>query len=112
MRDAMNVRRLTAIDMYGTRGTTRRRRIVMAEFIAYAIRLSRPGAVEAELADTDTGRELRRYSLLQFWAPVPLALVGFAVRDILTSRIVQQRGGEGNTDPDSASRERQAADAE
>jgi hypothetical protein len=30
----MNVRRLAAIDMYGIRGTTRRRRIVLAEFVA------------------------------------------------------------------------------
>jgi hypothetical protein len=29
----MNVRRLAAIDMYGTRGTTRRRRIILAEFV-------------------------------------------------------------------------------
>ena len=30
----MNVRRLAAIDMYGTRGTARRKRIVLAEFTA------------------------------------------------------------------------------
>ena len=29
----MTVRRLAAIDMYGTRGTTRRRRIILAEFL-------------------------------------------------------------------------------
>ncbi|MEU8114990.1 hypothetical protein [Micromonospora sp. NPDC048947] len=29
----MNVRRLAAIDMYGSRGTTRRRRIILAEFL-------------------------------------------------------------------------------
>ena len=29
----MNVRRLAAIDMYGLHGTTRRRRIVLAEFV-------------------------------------------------------------------------------
>lgn len=29
----MNVRRLAAIDMYGARGTTRRRRIILAEFV-------------------------------------------------------------------------------
>jgi hypothetical protein len=149
---AVNVRRFAAIDMYGTRGTTWRRRIITAEFIAgaigmvafgiwlacdatslggrlfgvwavgaglnyaplaaYAIRLSRPGAVEAELAGTDTGRELRRYSLLVFWIAVPLALVGFAVRDVLTSRVLRQRSGEGNADLDSASRDRQATDAE
>jgi hypothetical protein len=122
----MNVKRLAAIDMYGTRGTVRRRRIIAAEFIlgtvgamafgvwltcvaaglgnrffgmwalgvglnyaplaAYAITLSRPGAIEAELDGTDTSRELRRYGLLQFWVAVPLALAGLAVRDILTNR--------------------------
>jgi hypothetical protein len=30
----VDVRRLAAIDMYGTRGTTRRRRIILAEFVA------------------------------------------------------------------------------
>lgn len=30
----VNVRRLAAIDMYGVRGTTRRRRIILAEFLA------------------------------------------------------------------------------
>jgi len=30
----VNVRRLAAIDMYGARGTTRRRRIILAEFVA------------------------------------------------------------------------------
>jgi hypothetical protein len=29
----MNVKRLAAIDMYGTRGSTRRRRIILAEFV-------------------------------------------------------------------------------
>ncbi|MBG6104326.1 hypothetical protein IW249_004740 [Micromonospora vinacea] len=29
----MNVRRLTAVDMYGSRGTTRRRWIILAEFL-------------------------------------------------------------------------------
>ena len=100
----MNVRRLAAIDMYGTQGTGRRRRITLAEFVAgvavsvafgtwlvayapgsgsrilgiwmigaglnyaplaaYAIGLSRPGALSAELAGVDAGRELRRYSVL------------------------------------------------
>lgn len=36
---AMNVRRLAAIDMYGTRGTARRRRIILAEFLAGAVAL-------------------------------------------------------------------------
>ncbi|TJZ94658.1 hypothetical protein [Actinacidiphila oryziradicis] len=96
----VNVRRLAAIDMYGTRGTTRRRRIILAEFVTgvvvlvvfgiwlvthasglgdralgiwligaglnyaplalYAIALSRPGALDAELVGVDTDQELRR----------------------------------------------------
>jgi hypothetical protein len=115
----MNVRRLAAIDMHGTQGTTRRRRIILAEFVAgvavsvafgiwlvasasglggrifgiwmigaglnyaplaaYAIALSRPGALSAELAGVDTGGELRRYSILQLWILVPFSLVVLAV---------------------------------
>jgi hypothetical protein len=130
----MNVRRLAAIDMHGTSGTMRRRRVIAAEFIAgtvaavafgswqlcavaspggqlfgawlvgaglnyaplavYAVMLSRPGALEAELAGTDTARELRRYTLWQFWAVVPLALVAFTIRDILTRSLARQRGNQ------------------
>ncbi|MEV7328390.1 hypothetical protein [Micromonospora sp. NPDC093244] len=43
----------------------------------YAIRLMRPGALDAELADVDTDRELRRYTVLQLWVFVPLSLVVF-----------------------------------
>ncbi len=122
----VNVRRLAAIDMYGARGTTRRRRIVLAEFAAgavvsvafgiwlaaytsslggrllgiwmigaglnyallaaYAIALSRSGALSAELAGVDTGRELRRYSVLQLWIFVPLSLVVLAVHTAVTRR--------------------------
>jgi hypothetical protein len=120
----MNVRRLAAIDMYGTRGTMRRRRIILVEFIAgvivaavfgiwllarasdigdrvfgvwvlgvalnyaplaaYAISLSRSGALDAELAGVETGLELRRYSILQLWIFVPLSLVVVVIRDALT----------------------------
>jgi hypothetical protein len=123
----MNVRRLAAIDMYGARGTTRRRRIILAEFAAgavfavafgiwlaanasgiagrvlgiwiigaglnyaplaaYAIALSRSGALDAELAGVDTGRELRRYSVLQLWIFVPLSLVVLAVRNAAIRRV-------------------------
>ncbi len=116
----MNVRRLAAIDMYGTRGTARRKRIILAEFTAalaatvalgawlvigasglgtrilgiwligaglnyaplaaFAISLSRPSALEAELANVDTGRELRRYSVLQLWILVPLSLIAMTVQ--------------------------------
>ncbi|MEU4399419.1 hypothetical protein [Micromonospora orduensis] len=122
----MDVRRLAAIDMYGTRGTVRRRRIILAEFLGgvvvmvalgswllastsgsgtrlvglwlvgaglnyaplagHAIALTRPGALDAELAGVDTDRELRRYTVLQLWVFVPLSLVVFAVRDTLTRR--------------------------
>lgn len=116
----MDVRRLAAIDMYGTRGTLRRRRIILTEFIAaltaamalgiwiettasslgarilgiwligaglnyaplaaHAIVLSRPGALDAELADVDTHQELRRYSILQLWIFVPLSLIVVAAK--------------------------------
>src|SRR5258708_27855237 len=46
-----------------------------APLAVYAILLSRPGALEAELADVDTGQELRRYSVLQLWILVPLSLI-------------------------------------
>jgi hypothetical protein len=122
----VNVRRLAAIDMYGARGTTRRRRIILAEFVAgaavlvafgiwlvadatgpggrifgiwmigaglnyaplaaYAITLSRPGTLNAELAGVDTGRELRRYSVLQLWILVPLSLVVLAVHTAVSRR--------------------------
>jgi hypothetical protein len=40
----MNVRRLAAIDMYGTRGTTRRRRIIMTEFLVGVVAMVAFGA--------------------------------------------------------------------
>jgi hypothetical protein len=46
-----------------------------APLAAYAIALSRSGALNSELAGVDTGRELRRYSVLQLWIFVPLSLV-------------------------------------
>ncbi|MFG1894317.1 hypothetical protein ACGFIP_09905 [Micromonospora zamorensis] len=122
----MNVRRLAAVDMYGTRGTARRRRIILAEFLVgvvamvslgiwllasssslggraiglwltgaglnyaplslHAIALMRPGALDAELTGVDVDRELRRYTVLQLWVFVPLALVVFAARDALARR--------------------------
>jgi hypothetical protein len=116
----VNVKRLAAIDMYGSRGTVRRKRVIQAEFTAglaatvalgiwlaveasglgarifgiwligagvnyaplavYAILLSRPGALEAELAGVETGQELRRYSVLQLWILVPLSLVAMTAQ--------------------------------
>lgn len=45
----------------------------------HAISLSRPGALEAELAGADIPAELRYYTRAQLWVFVPLALVLFAV---------------------------------
>ena len=115
----VNVKRLAAIDIYGTSGTKLRRCVILAEFAvalalmvalgvwlvveasspgtrvfgiwligaglnyaplaAYAVALSRPGALEAELAGVDTGRELRHYGILQLWILFPLSLVVIAV---------------------------------
>lgn len=114
----MDPRRLAAVDMYGTRGTLRRRRIILVEFVGglvaalafggwllssgdagnsvigalvigiglnyaplsvYAIRFSPHGALESELKDVDVQSELRRYSVLQFWAFVPLSLIVFDI---------------------------------
>ncbi|HEY3007703.1 MAG TPA: hypothetical protein VGJ63_06490 [Micromonosporaceae bacterium] len=122
----MSVRRLAAIDMYGARGTSRRQRIILAEFVigaivlvafgvwllasssgiggrllgtyvigtglnyaplaAYAVVLSRPGALDAELTGVDTTRELRRYGVLQLWIFVPISLVVLAARETMASR--------------------------
>jgi hypothetical protein len=41
--------------------------------------LSRPGALEAELAGADLSRDLRRYSYLQLWVVVPLLLAVLAL---------------------------------
>ncbi|MBQ1039358.1 hypothetical protein [Micromonospora sp. C81] len=126
----MNVRRLAAVDMHGTRGTARRQRIILTEFLVgvvamvalgiwllasssslgsraiglwftgaglnyaplsiHAIALTRPGALDAELTGVDIDRELRRYTVLQLWVFVPLALVVFAVRDALARRRAAQ----------------------
>lgn len=112
--------------MHGSRGTIRRRRIILAEFLVgmvlmvpwggwlltssdgfgtrafglwlvgaglnyaplsvYALALTRPGALDAELAGVDIDGELRRYTVLQLWVFVPLSLVAFAVRDALARR--------------------------
>ncbi len=112
--------------MYGLRGTARRRRLILAEFVLgavavvafgtwfitaagrpvdryvgivivgiglnyvplslYAMSLSRPGALDAELAGVDTAREIRRYGVLQLWILVPLSLVVLAARELLTQR--------------------------
>jgi len=45
----------------------------------HALDLSRPGVLDKELAGADVRAELRRYTALQLWVFVPLALVLFAV---------------------------------
>jgi len=114
----LDVRRLAALDMWGSKGSMHRRRIIRAEFVIGAIgctalgllavlrgsgwivvvgfwligaginyvplaleaqSLSRPGALEAELAGVDVGRELRRAGVQQFWIAVPLAVAVFAL---------------------------------
>jgi hypothetical protein len=40
----MDVRRLAAVDMWGTRGTMRRRRIILAEFTTGVIAVTAVGA--------------------------------------------------------------------
>jgi hypothetical protein len=45
----------------------------------HAAALSRPGALDAELAGADVARELRRYSYLQAWIFVPLLIAALAV---------------------------------
>lgn len=117
----VDVRRLAAIDMHGSRGTTRRRRLILAEFVlgatlgpaiaiavlvtassvfavvlgawllgatmnyiplaSYALRLSRPGALAAELAGVDIPSQLRLYTIKQFWVAVPMLFVILAAAE-------------------------------
>jgi hypothetical protein len=44
--------------------------------------LSKPGALEAELARVDVRRELRRAGVQQLWIAVPLAVAVFALADL------------------------------
>jgi hypothetical protein len=48
----------------------------------HAIDLIRPGVLDEELADVDIRAELRRYTVLQLWVFVPLALVVLAVAQL------------------------------
>ena len=57
-----------------------------APLALFALELSRAGVLEDELAGVDTGEELRRYSILQFWVLVPFAVVALATRDVLARR--------------------------
>jgi hypothetical protein len=116
---SLDVRRLAAIDMYGTVGGARRRRIIRAELDVGAIAclglgivalvssgglgvvlgvwlvciganyvplavtahsLSRPGALEAEMAGLDVSVEIRTAGVRQLWILVPFAVVVASVR--------------------------------
>jgi hypothetical protein len=115
----LDLRRLAAIDMWGSVGAHWRRWVILAEFLlgvvgagalgaaclfsdgglrtaagcwllglaanyvplsAHALTLIQPGALEAELRDVDVPRELRHYTVAQFWVLVPLLFVVLAVR--------------------------------
>ena len=115
----VDVRRLAAVDMYGTAGARWRRWVILAEFLVgvagigalgvvllraggagyvvagvwalgvaanyaplawYALRLIRPGALEAEIAGVDVLGELRRYTTRQFWVLIPFLFVVLALR--------------------------------
>jgi hypothetical protein len=114
----LDVRRLAAVDMYGTAGARWRRRVIVAEFIVgalggialglwialssptvgwqlfgawligmganylvlalHAVSLSRPGALDTELAGIDVRAELRYYSVAQMWVAIPLTVAVFS----------------------------------
>src|SRR5215468_9703183 len=138
MKRLIDVRRLAAVDLHGRRGTKRRRRLILAEFVlaaigmpllgiaillaasstprfllgAYltgaglnyvplalqAISLSRAGKLGAELADVDTGAELRQYTAKQILIGIPLLLlilgtVQFAVRRRAPRSLARVRPG-------------------
>jgi hypothetical protein len=52
----------------------------------YAIDFSRGPRLQEELKDVDTRRELRYYSVAQFWVLVPLLFVLLALRESLARR--------------------------
>lgn len=118
----LDVRRLAAVDMYGTAGARWRRRVIVAEFIVgalggiapglwialssrtvglqlfgalligmganylvlalHAVSLSRPGALDAELAGADIRAELRYYGLAQLWVVIPFTVAVFALAQL------------------------------
>lgn len=76
---AVDVRRLAAIDMYGTRGTTRRRRIILTEFVLGAIVMIAFGVWLAMVSGTTFDRALGLYIVLAGANYVPLALYAIAL---------------------------------
>jgi hypothetical protein len=71
---AVDVRRLAAIDMYGTRGTMRRRRIILTEFVLGAIAMIAFGVWLAMVSGTLFDRAFGLYIVLAGINYVPLAL--------------------------------------
>jgi hypothetical protein len=61
-------------------------RLNYAPLALYTVMLSRPGALDAELAGVDAGAELRRYGVLQLWILVPLSLVAMTLKALISKR--------------------------
>ena len=129
----IDVRRLAAVDLYGRRGTKRRRRLILAEFglaaidvpllgiaillaasstpgvllgsyligvglnyvplVLHAISLSRAGKLDAELANVDTGAELRPYTVKQILIGIPVLLLILGTVQFAVSRRAPRRLG-------------------
>ena len=66
----LDVRRLAAVDMYGSAGAAWRRWLILAEFLA----------LRAEIAGGDIMSELRYYTWAQFAVLSPLMFVVLATR--------------------------------
>ena len=75
----MNVRRLAAIDMHGTRGTTRRRRIVQAEFGIGAVAMVAFGSWLIAATPRLGGRAVGVWAIGAGLNYVPLAIYAFTL---------------------------------
>ena len=76
----VNVRRLAAIDMYGARGAVRRRRIILAEFIAGAVVMVAFGVWLAAFSSGLGGRVLGIWIAGSGLNYAPLAAYAIALR--------------------------------
>lgn len=76
----MNVKRLAAIDMYGAEGTMRRRRIILAEFLAGAVILVALGLWIVARGTSLGGRVLGIWMIGAGLNYVPLAAYAIALR--------------------------------
>ncbi|HEY1274361.1 MAG TPA: hypothetical protein VGF25_05605 [Thermoleophilaceae bacterium] len=70
----LDIRRLAAVDMYGTRGTTLRRRVIVAEFVLGAIVGTALGVLVAVTSSTLGGRLFGAWIAGACLNYVPLAL--------------------------------------